>query len=121
MRPSKRDLGQRGEQLAVVHLQKHGYIIVATNWRCTLGELDIIARKDDTLVFVEVRTRYAQTTEEAFESVNPHKQTRLQHLAYAYLSAYDLHEMDWRVDVVAVAISRSGQPVIEHVENALEW
>jgi putative endonuclease len=121
MPPSKRDLGQRGEQLAAVHLQNQGYTIIATNWRCTLGELDIVARKDNTLVFVEVRTRRAQTTEEAFESVNLHKQTRLQHLAYAYLAAHDLHEMDWRVDVVAVAILRSGQPVIEHVENALEW
>jgi putative endonuclease len=121
MPASKRDLGQRGEKLAAAYLQNQGYTITATNWRCTLGELDIIARKDDTLVFVEVRTRNAQTTEEAFASLSLHKQIRLQRLAYAYLSAHELDEIDWRVDVVAVAILRSGQPVIEHVENALEW
>jgi putative endonuclease len=121
MSVSKRDLGQRGEQLAAAYLQQRGYTIIMTNWRCTHGELDIVARKQDTLVFVEVRTRRAHTTEEAFESVKPHKQNRLQRLAYAYLSAHDLHEMDWRVDIVAVAIPGSGQPMIEHVENALGW
>ncbi len=118
---SKRDLGQRGEQLAAAYLHRQGYTIVTTNWRCVHGELDIVARKEHTLVFVEVRTRRAYTTDEAFESVNLRKQNRLQRLAYAYLSAHDLHEIDWRVDIVAVAILPSGQPVIEHVENALEW
>lgn len=121
MPPSKRELGQRGELVAAAHLQRQGYTIITTNWRCAHGELDIVARKDDTLVFVEVRTRRALTTEEAFESVNPHKQNRLQRLAYTYLSENDLQDVLWRVDVIAVAFPYTGQPVIEHVENALEW
>jgi len=121
MSTTKRDLGQRGEQLATAYLRGQGYGIVTTNWRCAHGELDIVARKDETLVFVEVRTRRAAGTDEAFESVNPHKQNRLERLAYAYLDAHNLHEADWRVDVIGVAISSSGRPLIEHVENALGW
>jgi putative endonuclease len=121
MSTSKRDLGQRGEQLAAAYLRGRGYIIVTTNWRCAHGELDIVARKDETLVFVEVRARRALSTDGAFESVNVHKQTRLERLAYAYLDAHNLHDTDWRVDVIGVAFAGSRGPVIEHVENALGW
>jgi putative endonuclease len=121
MMSTKRTLGQRGEQLAATYLQRQGYYIITTNWRCSQGELDIVARKDDTLVFVEVRTRRSATTEEAFESVKPLKQDRLQRLAYTYLSENNLSDIPWRVDVIAVALPLRGQPIIEHVENALEW
>jgi putative endonuclease len=121
MSASRRELGQRGEQLAAAYLQRNGYTIVTTNWRCAHGELDIVARKDHVLVFIEVRTRRASSTEEALESVKPHKQIRLQQLAYAYLSANNLPDAAWRVDIIAVALPYRGQPVIEHVENALEW
>lgn len=121
MPPSKRELGQRGEQMAAAFLQHHGYTIVTTNWRCPHGELDIVASKDDILVFVEVRTRRSETTDEAFESIKSFKQDRLQRLAYAYLSENNLPDALWRVDVIAIAIPFRGQPIIEHVENALEW
>lgn len=121
MLPSKRELGQRGEQMAAAYLQHHGYTIVTTNWRCSHGELDIVASKDDTLVFVEVRTRRSESTEEAFASVKSFKQDRLQRLAYTYLSDNNLPDTLWRVDVIAVAIPFRGPPLIEHVENALEW
>lgn len=117
----KQQLGQRGEQLAAAHLQQQGYHIVATNWRCTHGELDIVAEQDGTLVFVEVRTRYTDSTEYAFESITPRKQKRLEALAQAYLAAHDLEEAAWRIDVIAVAVRRSGKPVLDHVENALDW
>jgi len=121
MSASKRELGHQGEQLAAAYLQSRGYSIITCNWRCAHGELDIVAHKDDTFVFVEVRTRRASSTEEAFQSVNPHKQNRLQKLAYSYLSDNHLQDVLWRVDVIAVALPYRGQPVIEHVENALEW
>ncbi len=121
MPSSKRELGQLGEQLAAAYLQGQGYLIITTNWRCLHGELDIVAHKDETLVFVEVRTRRSETTEEAFESVKSFKQDRLQRLAYAYLSENNLPDTLWRVDVIAVALPYRGKPVIEHVENALEW
>jgi putative endonuclease len=118
---TRRYLGQRGEQLAAAYLQRKGYAILTTNWRCPHGELDIVARQDDVLVFVEVRTRYAGSTESAFESVGEQKRERLQTLAYAYLDSHDMDSIPWRIDVIAVAIPRSGRPRIEHVENALDW
>ncbi len=121
MSGARKSLGKRGEQLATNYLQQLGYTIVTTNWRCSYGELDIIALKDEVLVFVEVRTRYAASTDAALESVKLRKQSRLQQLAYAYLAAHDMEDTEWRIDLIAVAIPYSGQPVIEHVENALEW
>ena len=113
--------GRQGEQLAVSHLQTLGYEIVTTNWRCPLGEIDIIAKKDNTLVFVEVRSRHAENTEASFESVNARKQTKLAALANDYIDTYKLDDTIWRIDVIGIAIPRSGKAIIEHVEDALGW
>lgn len=117
----RRSFGQRGEQLAAEHLQHRGYTIVGTNWRCKHGEIDIIARQDSTLVFVEVRSRHAESTEASFESITPRKSAKLLSTANAYLTEHHLENANWRVDVIAVAIPRSGQPIIEQVEDALDW
>jgi putative endonuclease len=116
-----RPLGQRGEKLASEYLQARGYEIVTANWRCQIGEIDLIARKDDVLVFVEVRTRHADTAEAGFESIVPRKQKKLAALAAAYLSLNNLETIASRVDVIAIAIPRSGAPIIEHAEDALGW
>lgn len=121
MSKTRQTLGQRGEQLALAHLLKRGYSILSTNWRCATGELDIVARQHDTVVFVEVRTRYAHTTEAALESVTPRKQEKLSSLAHLFLEAHDLESATWRIDVIAVAFPRSGAPQLDHVENALDW
>ena len=113
--------GRYGEQLAINHLQTAGYAIITTNWRCPLGEIDIIAQKDNILVFVEVRSRHAETTETSFESVNTRKQTKLAALANDYIDAHKLDDIVWRIDVIGVAIPHSGKPIIEHVEDALGW
>lgn len=114
-------LGQRGEQLAVNYLLQKGFSIVGRNWRCTHGELDIIARKAHTLVFVEVRARRADNSEMAFESITPRKRDKLIALANLYLTAHDLEDADWRVDVIGIGIPRSGAPIIHHAEDALDW
>lgn len=117
----KNEIGRYGEQLAAQFLAGKGYQIVSRNWRCPHGEIDLIVQYDDTLVFVEVRTRRAENTETAFESIVTHKQQRLQSLAEAYLAAHNLNDTPWRIDLVAVALPRSGRPIIEHVENGLDW
>jgi putative endonuclease len=121
VRRSTRPLGQRGENLAANYLKQHGYTIVETNWRCKHGELDIIARKDAVLVFVEVRTRRADSSEPAFESITPRKRMKLTTLAHAYLAAHHLINTLWRIDVIAIGIPRTGNPIIEHGEDALDW
>ena len=118
---STQPFGRYGEQLVVRHLETIGYQIITTNWRCPLGEIDIIAKKENILVFVEVRSRHAETTEQSFESVNKRKQTKLAALANEYIDTHKLDEMMWRIDVIGVAIPRSGKAIIEHVEDALGW
>ena len=121
MSDAKRDLGVYGESQAARLLRSKGYTIIKTNWTCEHGEIDIVAQEDETLVFVEVRTRHAGTTERAFESIDERKQAKLATLAYAYLDAHALEDVAWRIDVVAIAVPRGGRPVIEHVEDALGW
>jgi putative endonuclease len=114
--------GARGEKLALTFLSDKGLAIVETNWRCPQGEIDIVARDAQTLVFVEVRSRRADSTERAFASVSPLKREKMIAAAYAYLAAHDLDDNAvWRIDVVAVAFARGGKVVIDHVEDALGW
>ena len=118
---STKPFGAYGEQLAVNHLQQSQYQIVNRNWRCKHGEIDIIANKGNMLIFVEVRTRHAISTETSFESVSASKQRKLIALAHAYIHENSLQEPDWRIDVIAIAIPPSGKPIIEHIEDALGW
>lgn len=111
--------GKQGEEIAGRFLQTRGYEILALNWRCKEGEIDVVARQGETLVFVEVRTR-RQGTDAAFESISPRKQKRMIAAAHQYLNANQLDDTLWRIDAIAVSFER-GAPLIEHVENALDW
>lgn len=115
--------GARGERIASDHLRQHGYCILATNWHCPAGELDIVARDptSETLVFVEVRTRTAASTEDAFASITPRKRERLLRAVAAYLDTCPTPEPVWRLDVIAVALRAGAHPLVQHVEDALGW
>lgn len=112
--------GQRGEELAAVYLAGKGYTIITRNWRCAIGELDLIATDGQTLVFVEVRARRGGHLGAAEESITPAKQTRLIELAQTYLQETGVPHPSWRIDVVAVQLGRGG-PQINHIENAVGW
>ena len=86
MTDSTRQLGQRGELLAAAHLRARGYAIVDVNWRCTRGELDIVARDGDTLVFVEVRLRTRADFGGAAASITAKKRARIAAAAGLYLA-----------------------------------
>src|SRR5689334_11465471 len=92
--------GRYGEQLVVAYLQNNGYQIIETNWRCSVGEIDIVAQKEKILIFVEVRSRHAENTEPSFESVNKRKQAKLAALANEYINTHHLDEVIWRIDVI---------------------
>lgn len=113
--------GRYGEQLAKTYLEQNGYQIVITNWRCSIGEIDIIATQNKTIIFVEVRSRHTDTTEAAFESITQKKQLKMAKLAEAYISEHRLEESNWRIDVIGVAVPRYGKAIIDHVEDALGW
>jgi putative endonuclease len=104
----KRQLGQRGEEIAAAYLQQQGYVIVTCNWRCPVGELDIVAREGETLAFVEVRARRGDRFGTAEESITHAKQAKLVELARTYLQENCLTDQDWRIDVVAIQIDRRG-------------
>ena len=116
----RKQTGQRGEALAAAYLRQKSYDVIERNWRCSVGELDIVAMDKEILVFVEVRTRTGQRFGSAEESVTPAKQRRLIELAQSYLQTLDAPTPSWRIDVVAVQFGR-GAPQINHIENAVGW
>ncbi len=117
----KQTIGARGEQLAAEYLQEHGYLIRTRNWHCHAGEIDIIAEDNQVLVFVEVKTRRAVSTEYAFMNITPQKRRKMIAAAQEYLAIHDLTESAWRIDAVAVIIHKNEPPSIDHVEDVLDW
>lgn len=125
MSDQRRSTGQRGEALAAAYLQRHGYGIIATNWRCAAGEIDIIAIDRQDLVFVEVRTRRGDRLGLAAESVTPTKQRRLIALAASYLQYLEQELRPWdgpyRIDVVAIQLAATaGATRLHHLRHAVE-
>lgn len=102
------------------YLERRGYEVLEANWRCPgLGEIDLVARKAGCLVFVEVRVRSGQAYGTPEESVTPEKRARLIALAEAYVQQAGWAG-DWRIDMMALEVSRSGRLVRRHyIENAV--
>jgi putative endonuclease len=103
MTDARQDLGKSGEDLAVLELESRGYAIVARRYRTAHGEIDIIARDGETMVFVEVRRKSTDEFGTAAESVTPAKQRRVIRMAIAYLALQGLYDRcAVRFDVVAI-------------------
>ena len=112
-------LGRLGEDLARKRLQDLGYHILKANYRCSLGEIDLVARDGEVLVFVEVKMRKRQPVGLAKEAVNKRKQVQLSKVALAYMKANKLLGSRARFDVVALGL-RDGKREIEIIKNAFE-
>lgn len=113
------DLGKWGEDLAFRKVKKLGYRCLARNYRCPLGEVDLIARDGDTLVFVEIKTRRGRSLEYAKEAVNQRKRRQLSRVALAYMKENGLADTRARFDVVVINLNRGSQE-IEVVRNAFD-
>jgi len=112
-------LGDRGENVAARYLRNHGYNIIVRNFRCEMGEIDIVARDGKTLVFVEVKTRaYDDPTPE--EQVNETKQHQITKAAKFYLSRYGTPQPPARFDVVAIVWPTGREPQIRHTTDAFD-
>lgn len=112
-------LGKKGEEVAANYLKKQGYRILKTNYRCRMGELDIIARKKDTIVFVEVRSRSSKRFGLPQESIGPAKQRKIRAVASYYLQSLSKPLPKVRFDVLALYFSPNGQFLsLEHFKNA---
>ena len=108
-------LGALGETVAAAHLEAQGLKVVDCNFRTRYGEVDLIAEDSGTLVFVEVKTRRSLAFGAPEESVTPRKRARLAKVAAAYLQLHGIEQRDWRIDVVGVALQRTGPATINHV------
>ena len=116
----RRETGILGEKLAKDFLEKQGFHIWETNYRCPEGEIDIVARQGDYLVFIEVRTKRSLEFGSPEESITPAKMERLRNIAAHYLQDHDNLPPLWRIDVVAVELNQKGKPLrIELIENAV--
>lgn len=117
----RRETGMLGEKLACDFLGKNGYNILETNYRCPGGEIDIIARQEDTLVFVEVRTKKSRRFGTPEESITPTKMERLRTVAAHYGQNRSNLPASWRIDVIAIQMDSKGKVSrIEIIENAVE-
>jgi putative endonuclease len=115
---SRIEIGALGEQLAVEYLQGLGLRIVARNWRCRYGELDVIAAEAaDTLVFVEVKTRTGDCFGGVAEAVTPQKVRRIRRLAGLWLAGQESGWSQIRIDVIGVRLGRSRTPEVTYVRG----
>ena len=119
MSQARMTLGKSGEDLACRELQRRGYAIVARRFRVRGGELDIVARDGQVLVFIEVKTRAGRQFGSAAEAVTFAKQRRLAELANEYVVRHRVSECRCRFDVVSIHFGL-GAPQIEIIQNAFD-
>jgi putative endonuclease len=112
-------LGKTGEDLAVAELERRGYAIVARRWRSRAGEIDIIARDGETLVFVEVKAREDHDFGDAAESVTMRKRRTIVRLAKAYVAEQRWIDRPCRFDVVTIHLD-AGRTVVTVYPNAFD-
>ena len=119
MRNRQQKFGEKGEALAVRRLRKAGYKIIETNYHTRLGEIDIIAKDNDTIVLVEVKSRRSVHFGNPKQAVTPQKQRKISMVALYYLKTTGQTTARARFDVVTV-ISNRDQPQVDIIKNAFE-
>ncbi len=108
-------LGSFGEELAERHLVAQGYQVLDRNWRCEFGELDIILRDGNCLVFCEVKTRSSARFGSPVEAITVAKLRRLRRLAAHWLLLSGLNPPEMRIDIIGVLSPAQGEPLVQHV------
>jgi putative endonuclease len=114
---AKDALGQQGEQIATRYLTEAGLAVLGRNWRCSEGEIDIVALDGRTLVICEVKTRSGVRFGTPLEAVSKPKLRRLRRLAVTWVRAHGLVFDQIRIDVVGVLRETSGEFSVEHVRG----
>lgn len=115
----RKKLGAWGESVAATHLEARGYAIIDRNWRCPLGEIDLVAQKGEQVAFVEVKTRRGRAMGLPEEALTAAKSRTLLAVAQQYLAEFDL-DVDWQIDLVAVELDKGGKLIrCEHIPNVV--
>lgn len=112
------DLGKWGEELALKKIKSMGYRCIEQNYRCSLGEVDIVARDGESLVFIEIKTRKGRSLGFSKEAINARKRRQLSKVALAYMKAKNCCDVKSRFDVVAINLKDG--PEIEIIKNAFD-
>jgi putative endonuclease len=121
MGQGNRMVGKIGETIAQGHLRRNGYAVIGKNLRTPFGELDIVAKRNGIIVFVEVKTRLTDSLGPPYISVTRNKLRHIVMSSMAYLKQHGLSGCDWRVDIISVKLSSGFRPEnIEIIENAAE-
>ncbi len=110
-------LGASGERAAGQYLKSRGMKIIARNYKCPAGELDLIAADEKTIVFVEVKTLKSDADADPENKINPVKQRKLETVARYWLKAHGEPEAAYRFDAISVVMD-GGKPVVRHIEEA---
>lgn len=111
--------GKQGELLAQEYIRQQGYVLLEKNFRCKLGEIDLIARDQHIVVFLEVRTKTSAAYGPAYNSVTPHKQRQVKRVALFYIAQHNLVNTQFRFDVIGILLNRqNGEHKLEHIQNA---
>ena len=118
MTQARRAVGASGEEAVAEWYRARGYELVARNWRCRDGELDLVVRRDSTLAFCEVKTRSSTRFGAPVEAVTGTKQRRLRVLAARWLAEHDARRRTLRFDVASVTRAPDGELVVEVLEGA---
>jgi len=119
MESEKGELGRRGEKAAVRFLKRQGYRILQRNFVSSVGEIDVVARERDVLVFVEVKTRTGSDFGGPLAAVGPAKRRKLAQVARSYLARHHISETPSRFDVVGIIFAEGKKtPEIELVKDA---
>lgn len=111
--------GKNNESLAAIYLQRQGYIIIEQNYRTRMGEIDIIAKDNETIAFVEVKSRSSAAFGGPKHAITLQKKRKISKVALQYLKSTHQSNVRARFDVVAI-FSNSGQDTIELIKNAFE-
>ena len=119
MTRARLDLGKWGEALALKRVKKLGYKCLVQNYRCPLGEIDLIAKDKDFLVFIEIKTRKGASIDYSKEAVDWRKQRQLSKVALAYMKENKCVDTRARFDVIAIHLNH-GQEEVEVIQNAFE-
>ncbi|QMU98080.1 YraN family protein [Microbacterium esteraromaticum] len=116
---AKDELGRVGEERAAQHLSACGYEILARNWRCAQGEIDIVAAMGDLLCVVEVKARRSAGFGHPFEAIDERKRRRLWRLAFAWAQAHPAQASDRRIrlDVIGLTGADAATAHLEHLED----
>jgi putative endonuclease len=110
-------VGRYGEDVAVRHLTESGMEVLVRNWRCDLGEIDVVARDGSTVVVCEVKTRRGLDYGTPLEAVTARKMARLRRLAARWLAESGERPPEVRIDVVSVLVRRHGAAMVEHLRG----